>query len=64
MKFLLIFLILTFQRTTQTTTYLTSDYLVALLEGAKIDQYVDGSLTCAYLLRDSQYDVLELDAYF
>jgi hypothetical protein len=32
---------------------LTSDYLVSLMQGAKLNQYIEGSFECAYLLRDS-----------
>lgn len=45
-------------------TLLTSDYLLSLLEGAKIDQYIEGSLECAEMIRDSQYDLVSLVEYF
>ena len=40
----------------QESSYITSDYLLALLEGLKIDRYVDGGITCATSLRNVQYD--------
>ena len=29
-----------------------------------MNQYIEGSLDCAYMIRDSQYDVVSLMAYF
>lgn len=34
-------------------TLLTGDYLLSLLEGAKSNLYVEGSLQCASTLRDA-----------
>jgi hypothetical protein len=48
----------------QTDTLLTSDYLLSLLEGAKLNSYINGSLECAMMLRDSQYDMVSLMNFF
>jgi hypothetical protein len=43
---------------------LTSDYLLVFLEGAKLNKYIDGSLDCATMMRNAQYDMLALNAYW
>lgn len=48
----------------QDQTLLTSDYLLSLLQGAKLNKYVEGSLMCASLIRDSQYDIVSLKNYY
>ena len=52
------------QAQTSAQELLTSDYLLSLLEGAKLNTYIEGSLECAMMLRDSQYDMVSLMNFF
>jgi hypothetical protein len=62
--FALIFVALFAHSALAQKSLLSGDYLLAFLEGAKINQYIQGSLECAILLRDSQYDFVHIQDYF
>ena len=40
------------------------DYIFILMHGLRADDYIDGSIICGNLLRNSQYDIYYLSNFF